>query len=152
MKSVLLVEDERHKREELTFYLENFFRNGIKITHVDSVREAIIEIGATPFDLVVLDMALPTFSTSGENTAGGLDQTFGGIEVIRAMKSKGVRTRIIIITQHPHITVGGKSLKLNDATSLLSTRYSQDIVGGFIYKYSAPSNQSKHVALLKGME
>jgi CheY-like chemotaxis protein len=132
--------------------LESFFDFDVAITHVDSVRDAVMEVGAQTYSLIVLDMALPTFSTSTGSSADGLDQALGGVEVLRALKSKSIKASVIIITQHPHITVGGKTLKLGDAAPLLSARYDQHIVGSFIYKYKSPSNQSKLVSLLRKMQ
>ncbi len=149
MKKILLIEDELHKREELTSCLEDFFEGSAWLEHVDSVHAAFKTVQANDFDLIVLDMALPTFSTDGSATERGHDQALGGIEVLRALHSRGVSSKVIIITQYPEITVGGKRLKLGSASDALSKRYNQQIVGGVVYKYKSPSNSSKLRTLLK---
>lgn len=148
-KKILLVEDEPHKREELTASLEAFFQGNLELEHVDSVHAAFWAVSAFEFDLIVLDMALPTFTADGDVSAGGFDQAQGGVEVLRALKMRQLRSKIIIITQYPDITFGGKRLKLAEAPKVLSQRYDQDVVGGVLYKYKSPSNHSKLTALLK---
>jgi CheY-like chemotaxis protein len=149
MKKILLVEDEFHKKEELTTCLEEFFKNTALLEHVDSVHAAVWALASAEFDLIVLDMALPTFSTDGSTTERGHDQALGGVEVLRALKSRGVSSKVIIITQYPEITVGGKRLKLGVAPEILSKRYNQNVVGGVLYKYKSPTNNVKLTNLLK---
>src|SRR6218665_1104065 len=105
MLKILLIEDEAHKREELSTCLTEFFGDSAAIDHVDSVRAAFWAVSAEDYDLIVLDMALPTFSTDGTATERGHDQALGGVEVLRALKSRGVSRKVIIITQYPEITV-----------------------------------------------
>ncbi len=101
------------------------------------------------YDLIILDMALPTFTAEGDAAGRGYDQAQGGVEVLRALKSRNLRAKIIIITQYPDITFGGKRLKLTEAPKVLSRRYNQDVVGSVLYKYRSPSNHTKLTALLK---
>lgn len=149
MIKVLLIEDEVHKQEELTACLEKFFGGDSHLEHVDSVHAAVAAVSAYTFDLIVLDMALPTFSTDGGATERGHDQALGGVEILRSLKSQGVTSSVIIITQYPDITVGGRKLKLNAAAQALSDRYGQNVIGGVLYKYKSPSNANRLISLLR---
>lgn len=148
----MLVEDELHKLEELAASLRQFFKDGIDLIHVDSVRAAFWAVSSDEFDIIILDMALPTFSTEGSAAERGHDQALGGVEVLRALKSRGLRSKVIIITQYPDITVGGQRMKLQEAAVALSRRYEQDVVGAVLYKYKSPTNSGKLSALLKGLQ
>lgn len=106
-------------------------------------------MSAFEFDLIVLDMALPTFTVDGDAAERGFDQVQGGVEVLRALKARGQKSKIIIITQYPDITFGGRRLKLANAPKVLSQRYDQNVVGSVLYKYKSPSNHKKLTALLK---
>lgn len=150
IKKILLVEDELHKLEELTACLQEFYKSGIQLVHVDSVHAAFWAVSTDEFDLIVLDMALPTFSPEGGAALDrGHDQALGGVEVLRALKQRNLKSRIVIITQYPDITIGGKRIKLSEAAGVLSRRYDQDVIGGVLYKYKSPANASKLTALLK---
>lgn len=144
-----MVEDELHKREELTACLEKFFGGELQLEHVDSVHGAFWAVSADEFDLIILDMALPTFSTEGSSAERGHDQALGGVEVLRALKARNLAAKIIIITQYPEITIGGKRYKLGQASELLSKRYAQQVIGGVLYKYRSPSNSVRLTTLLK---
>lgn len=88
MKKILLIEDESHKRDELAEYIEEFVGPDLSLDIVDSVRDAVLSVSRKDFDLIILDMALPTFTTNGGKFDGGLDQSLGGVEVLRTLKSK----------------------------------------------------------------
>jgi len=148
---ILLVEDEPHKQHELTACLRQFFGGDVSISNVDSVHEAFWVVSVDDFELIILDMALPTFSSEGSSAERGHDQALGGVEVLRALKSRGVSSKIIIVTQYPEISVDGKQLDLHKASKVLSTRYGQDIIGGVLYKYSSRSHVAKLTSLLKGL-
>ena len=149
IKKILLVEDEPHKRDELTICLNEYFREQIKLDYVDSVHAAYWAVSADEFDLIILDMALPTFSAEANAGDRGHDQALGSVEVLRALKARRLRSRVIIITQYPDIAVGGKRLKLAQAPAVLSKRYDQDVIGGVLYKYRSPANATKLISLLK---
>jgi CheY-like chemotaxis protein len=149
IKKILLVEDEPHKKEELTTSIESFFKEEAEIDHVNSVHAAYWAVSDRRFDLIILDMALPTFTAEGNAAERGFDQAQGGVEVLRALKSRNSKSKIIIITQYPDITFGGKRLKLSEAPKILSQRYDQDVVGSVLYKYRSPSNHTKLIALLR---
>lgn len=121
----------------------------MELVHVDSVHAAFWAVSENDFDLIVLDMALPTFSTEGSAAERGHDQAMGGVEVLRALKARGTTSKIIIITQYPDIAVGGRRLKLSEAPGVLSRRYEQDVIGAVLYRYRSPSNNAKLKTILK---
>ncbi|PAK76963.1 hypothetical protein B8X00_12200 [Acetobacter fabarum] len=149
IKKILLVEDEPHKMEELVASIDGFFRKKADLTHVNSVHAAYWAVSEHSFDLIILDMALPTFTAEENAAERGFDQAQGGVEVLRALKSRNLKSKIIIITQYPDITFGGTRLKLSEAAKVLSQRYEQNIVGSVLYKYRSPSNHIKLTELLK---
>jgi CheY-like chemotaxis protein len=123
----------------------------MELVHVDSVHGAYWAVSEHEFDLIILDMALPTYSTDGSAAERGHDQALGGVEVLRALKARGVTSTVIIITQYPDINVGGKRLKLGEAPKILSKRYQQDVIGAVLYKYKSRSNSVKLITLLKAL-
>jgi CheY-like chemotaxis protein len=146
---VLLVEDEEHKAKDL---IGRMLTKGISpdsLIHVSGVRQAVLEVSLKKFDLVIVDMALPTFSTERrDGSAGGNDQAVGGIEVLRALKNLGLSTKIIIVTQYPDVIVGGNRVRLQQSVRVLGSKYSQDVLGAVLYSYKTPGWEAAFDALL----
>ncbi len=142
-RTVLLIEDEAHKREELSGYLQEYEIQEKFITVVDSVRQAIRTVEKADHDLIILDMALPTFTIQDDVVDGGLDQALGGMEVLRSLQLFGKVAKIIIVTQHPEVSIGGKRMKLKAAQVVLRKKYQQDIKGAVLYRYKSLSNRQK---------
>lgn len=77
---VLVVDDDTRVRDVLA---EVASREGYEVVAVESGESALEEMGKQRFDLVFLDLVLPGLS---------------GVEVLKAMKAKGSRTPVAIIT------------------------------------------------------
>lgn len=148
---ILLIEDEQHKREEIGDYISEFGDGTIEVNRAVSVHDAVQCVRASEYDLIILDMALPTFTTSAQNPDSGLDQALGGLEVLRALKMNGTKSRIAIVTQYPEIRVGAQRFKLRMAQKVLSQRYGQDVIAAIPYKYKSASNRTRILDLLRGI-
>lgn len=147
---VLLIEDEEHKAVDLT---ERLLASGVEksnLVHVSGVRQAVLEVMKNQFDLIVVDMALPTFTASNdEGSGGGTAQAVGGIEILRALENAALKPRIIIVTQYPDIIVSGKRIKLSQAGRVLSQKYGQSVLGAVLYSYKTPEWAEIFDALLR---
>jgi CheY-like chemotaxis protein len=146
---VLLIEDEEHKANDLTARL---LAKGVlhrDLMRVSGVRQAVLEVTNQNFDLIIVDMALPTFSSSREDSGGGgAAQAVGGIEILRALWLAGVTTKIIIVTQYPDVIIGGNRVRLHQAARVLSNKYKQDVLGAVLYSYKTPEWGAAFDALL----
>lgn len=147
---VLLVEDEVHKRAELTQCVIDVI--GSPPDHVDSVRSAVLKVIEKDYDLILLDMALPTFSSNSSDQHKGHDQAQGGIEVLRALKSSNKKSKIIIVTQYHDFYIGGSKIKIKDSAKIINEKYNQNVIGAILYKYKSTSTLQKISALLKGIK
>ncbi|AUW47509.1 response regulator [Rhizobium leguminosarum] len=146
---VLLVEDEEHKTVDLKNRLRVHGVADSDLTFAQSVREAVLAVVTTTFDLVVLDMALPTFSkVRPDEGGGGLAQAVGGVEVLRAMQASGKRAAIIIVTQYPDIILNGEKVKLQNVAKIISQRYEQNVLGGVLYSFNTPKWEAAFDGLL----
>lgn len=148
--NILLVEDEVHKRAELTDCIFGILETSPD--HVDSVRSAVLQVIEKDYDLIVLDMALPTFSSNSSDPHKGHDQAQGGIEVLRALKSNGKNSKIIIVTQYHDFYIGGSKIKLKDSPKVINEKYNQNVIGAILYKYKSTATIQKISAILKGLK
>ena len=146
---ILLVEDEVHKRDELCQCVKDVYGDLPEI--VDSVRSAVLKVMHVDYDLIILDMALPTFSQEGEGQSKGHDQAQGGIEVLRALKSKSKVTKILIVTQYTDFPIAGVKIKLKNAKKIIFEKYGQDVLGAILYKYKSKEIHQKIMSILRAI-
>lgn len=95
---VLLVEDSEHKRGRVLFFLSESFPD-FKVLEAQSFNSACKLIDTTRFDIVLMDMSMPTYDRS-PTESGGRFRTFGGRELARKIMRKGVDTRVVFLTQY----------------------------------------------------
>ncbi|WP_175216531.1 response regulator [Achromobacter deleyi] len=132
---ILLVEDEIHKRDELMQCVQEVF--GVCPEIVDSVRNSVLTVRTNIYDLIILDMALPTFTAEERNETKGHDQAQGGVEILRALKSAGRTTNIIIVTQYPDFVIAGVKVKLKECARPILEKYGQKVLASILYKYNS---------------
>lgn len=103
---VLLVEDDAFKQKELEQALLGWMR-GAEIRVARSVRHALSLLGERAYDLIVLDMALPSHETRPA-AAQPMSQPSGGLELLLELAYEGRRDPVIIVTQYPEIEFDGR--------------------------------------------
>ena len=140
---ILIVEDDEFKAEHLRPILHGLG----EIVLVQSVREAVVTVLSDNFDLVVLDMALPTF-TKSTLSSGGTAQAQGGMEVIRALKSRQAQIPIIIVSQYPDLEIEGSFLALQSCPAILRERYQVNLVGAVLFDFDDKSWEETFKGLL----
>lgn len=129
-KKILVIEDDNFKAEDL----RREILNECEVSIVGSVRDAVVTVLNQSFDIVVLDMALPTF-TANAASASGTAQPQGGVEVLRALKSVSAGTPVIIVSQYPDLEVDGEFHSLEQSPGVLSARYGIRVVGAVVYDF-----------------
>lgn len=145
---VLLIEDEEHKRDEIIQYVKQVY--DLYPDVVDSVRSAIMKIMEVDYDIIILDMALPTFGGDTADSNKGHDQAQGGIEVLRVLKLEKKSTKIILVTQYPDFYIGGIKVKLKDSPKIIFDKYNQEIIGAVLYHYKSKTTQQRITSILRG--
>lgn len=147
MNRVLLVEDEVHKREEMKQCVLEVY--GFEPEIVDGVRGAVVKVMEEDYDIIILDMALPTFGESADDKIKGHDQAQGGVEVLRALNAVKKKTKIVIVTQYPDFYIGNTKVKLKQAPKVVSDKYKQDVIGAVLYHYKSKSTLQRIMSILR---
>jgi CheY-like chemotaxis protein len=115
---ILLVEDDHFKAD--------IIRNCLLSAHpmpliqtAESVRTAIQAIQTSSFDLIVLDMALPSHNVlPGKGQVTSL--LSGGLEVLFELSYKNRSDKVVVVTQYPEIEIEGKLIPLVQAKEHLA--------------------------------
>lgn len=115
-KRILLVEDDHAKETQIASLIANYPMD--TCTDVArSVVEAVALLKSGTYDLIVLDIALPSHSKS--RGAPPSQILSGGLEIIYELSAESRSDPVIVLTQYPAIEYNGCSFKLKAAASIL---------------------------------
>lgn len=129
---ILMVEDEIPKQRHIASFLNEVVCD-LDLQVARSVNSAVEYLEAKSFDLVLLDMSLPTFDQDNDES-GGRPQGFGGIEVAREMQMAGIRSKIVVITGYEVFPKGdGGQLNIGQLKADLQGEFGSLVVGVLHY-------------------
>jgi CheY-like chemotaxis protein len=107
---ILLIEDDQHKARQIEAFLAKR-DTSMRVTLTSSVNSGMRALAENKFNLVLMDMSLPTFDIKpGE--PGGRPQGFGGLEVLRFMERKALHVPVIVVTQFDKFGSGPDEMDL----------------------------------------
>ncbi len=147
---VILIEDEKHKSDDLKNRICKAGVSEANLQVCTGVKQAVLAVANFDVGLIILDMALPTFSgPARDDGGGGVAQAGGGIEVLRALKSMGKSVKIIIVTQYPDILIDGRRIKLGNVNKVLTNKYGQSVLGAILYSYDTAGWAQRFETLIR---
>jgi len=120
--NLLVIEDDPNKAKNLEdFLIEGFPGENVKLCRsYQSGLKAVLE---GSFDLVVLDMQLPTFDIkSGED--GHKFRKMAGVDILNEIKRKNRKSKVIIVTQFETFGEGEHYIDLSDLKKELKKNFS----------------------------
>lgn len=131
---ILLVEDNHFKREKVLEFLNEIEK--FSISEAASYNRGLSAAAAETFDLIILDMSMPTFDRT-ETERGGRFRVFGGKEIVSRLKKQDKLSPFIILTGYSQFSDDKDNLSLSQINDLL-TLYGENYKGT-IYFDSATS-------------
>ncbi|WP_170411327.1 response regulator [Ruegeria atlantica] len=141
MVDVLIVEDDPHKSEELVEFITSELNVQWVKTAV-SVSEAIKEIDNQKFDLVLLDMALPSHTQQpGKGPPSSL--LSGGLEVIHEFDYTQRIDPIVILTQYHEVEIDGELVALKFVKERLCSMFTVRLLDCVHYEMGSDMWQKK---------
>lgn len=126
---ILIIEDDQNKLKQILEWFESETLNAVveKRFSFQSGLKAIVQGG---FDLVILDMSMPTFDISPEET-GGRPRPFAGKEILMQLVRRNIKIPVIVVTQFDRF--GESDINLTQLTEELKKSYSRNFVGTVYY-------------------
>jgi CheY-like chemotaxis protein len=129
---MLMVEDEDPKQRHISGFLNETVVD-LNLTIARSVNSAVARLEAQPFDLVLLDMSLPTFDQN-DDESGGRPQGFGGIAVLREMQMADIVCKVVVVTGYEVFPKGdGGQLNISQLKDDLDDEFGSYVVGVLHY-------------------
>ncbi len=126
-KNILLIEDNPHKRKKITDFISQF-DDSVEISESESYTSGWQSLIGGSYSLVILDMSLPTYDVS-EGESGGRFRTFGGKELARKMKRKGVPSNFFFVTQYESFNDVNGTQTLDSIKNELKSEYGDRCLG-----------------------
>lgn len=136
---ILIIEDDEIKRKQLTSFIEETFPK-MQIEAVKSVQGALKKLTSNRYNLIILDMTLPTFDL-GREEDGGRIRAYGGRDILRQMERHKITTTVIMVTQFDRFGKGDETLTLEELDLELQAEH-QVIYKGSVY-YNAAYDEWK---------
>lgn len=136
MKEILLIEDDEDKREQIITFINK--KVPANLNEVRSFQSGLKAIKSKNYDLILLDMSMPTFDiNSSEN--GGRAQPFGGELLLFEMIRRNITSKVIVITQFDLFGDGEEEISLRDLDARLQKQFSNIYIGSVQYSISYTS-------------
>jgi CheY-like chemotaxis protein len=137
MKKILIAEDNNFKKQKILQHLQAV-HNDLVVDETYSFTTTWKTIVKNQYDLIILDMSLPTFDITGlEN--GGDFRTLGGKELAKKMKRRNIETPFVIVTHYKNFSDNINTYTFESLRSELLTEYPNTCLE-FIY-FSSNSSE-----------
>ena len=148
--NILIIDDDLNKRERIIEFIKSEYEC-INIVQKKSYQSALKEIFSQAYDMVLLDMTMPTFDIDiGE--AGGRIRVFAGKEVMRKMIRRKYLFPVVIITQFERFGDDKNEILFDALKEELSSSY-PEVFRDMIYYNAASSSWHdillNHIKLIK---
>jgi CheY-like chemotaxis protein len=139
MSRILFIEDNKTKIEDVKSFLEENY-NSLTLTVKESFTSGLRELFTNDYDIVFLDMSLPTREGSQNNSLNNFEQ-LGGYKILSEMKRKEMFLPTILITMFRDFGVGQSFKDLNEINVICNNDF-KNFYKGVVY-YSSREDSWK---------
>lgn len=95
INSILIIDDDNYKKKNIKELVLSIDKTFI-ISEEEAINPGLLDLRSSKYDLIILDMSLPVFSSSESSSFN----PFGGIDILREMRRKEITTPVIVVTQY----------------------------------------------------
>lgn len=127
---ILIIEDDQNKIKILTEFLASLIPKSqiiVKFSYQSGLKEIIIG----GYNIILLDMSMPTFDITPQEP-GGTPRPFAGKEILRQMERRKIEIPVIVVTQFEKFGEGSSTIILSELKNELS-KFNKDIYVGTVY-------------------
>jgi CheY-like chemotaxis protein len=131
---ILLIEDDENKRNQILAFLKATYTL-LELDLAGSYQSGLKRLLVGAYDIVLLDMTIPTFDVTGVDD-GGRPQAYGGRELLRQMSRRGILTPVLVITQFDRFGEHRNAVTLEQLDAMLRREHSNLYRGSVHYDSS----------------
>lgn len=129
---ILLIEDDRKKSDDILGYVTTNFPNST-IELKESYHSGLKSLIKDSYDLLLLDMSMPTWDRSPVENGGDYEK-FGGIKILKELNRKKRLLPTILITMFDNFGESDNSITLVQMDAVLKSDYQDAYVGSVFYR------------------
>lgn len=141
MKKILLVDDDDYKISNIKSFVEKQIQCDISVEK--ALNPGLKKLVKETFDLVLLDMSMPTFNISETNNFN----SYGGLEFLKEMLRRKDKTPVVIVTQYA-IFGEGQSKKTLEAIGEECKKSFENYKGIVLYSSTEESWKEKLLKII----
>lgn len=139
MNKILFIEDNKTKIEDVKLFVEENYTE-VSLCIKESFTSGLRELFTNDYDIVFLDMSLPTREGSPNNSLNNFEQ-LGGHKILSEMKRKELFLPTILITMFRDFGVGQSFMDLNEIDDMCKAEF-ENFYKGVVY-YSSREDSWK---------
>ena len=140
MKKILLIEDDEKKIDDVKlFILSNY--SGFSLTIKEAYQSGLRELMMNAYDMLLLDMSLPTFETMDLEGVGSFEK-FGGFKIMKEIARKKKQIYTVLITMFDDFGESDTSITLQQMDIVFKLEF-QNQYKGFVFYNSKESSWKK---------
>ena len=128
---ILIVEDDEGKRRQLINFVKDIFEH-IEVSTAQSLNSALKCIVRSKYELILLDMTIPTFDID-KHEEGGRPRAYGGKDLLSQMDRRNIKTPVIMVTMFDRFGKGKDSLTLKELDDKLKIEHKKNYKGSVYY-------------------
>jgi len=128
---IILIEDDKKKIEDIREFLNAEF-NYKNLTIKESYQSGLKALIDNEYDLLLLDMSIPTWDKSPVEQGGNYEK-FGGYKVLKEVIRKGKPIRTILISMFDDFGESDNSITLTQLDKILKNEFSSIYIGAIFY-------------------
>ena len=128
---VILIEDDEKKIDDISDFIKNRLNCETFVVR-ESYQSGVKEILSGRFDLLLLDMSIPTFDKTPYET-GGAYEKFGGYKVLREIIRKKKPVKTILITMFDDFGESDVSITISQIDNTLKDEFTDMFLGSVFY-------------------
>jgi CheY-like chemotaxis protein len=137
IKKILLIEDDKKKIDDIKQFI-NSKNNTYDLSIKESYQSGLKELIRGKYDLLLLDMSLPTWESEEYGAVESFEK-FGGYKIMKEMLRKQKLTKTILITMFDDFGESDLSITLSQIDTMLKESFN-DFYLGYVFYNSKQSN------------
>jgi DNA-binding NarL/FixJ family response regulator len=131
ISNIIVIEDDFKKKEDIRNFLSSDL--GVKnITIKESYQSGLRALIKNEYDLLLLDMSIPTWDKSIDEPGGSFEK-FGGFKILKEISRKKRPVNTILITMFDDFGESDTSITLSQLNDLLKKEFPEIYKGAVYY-------------------